>query len=99
MIPPFVSKFLLPKILNRISSSLQSNQSIIRFQSSSSTIDLQSLSQQSLLRRAILYVPGNDQRKIDKAIRLSEKIDTIVLDCEDGVAVKSKVFIVFCNDN
>ncbi|OTF78397.1 hypothetical protein BLA29_015358, partial [Euroglyphus maynei] len=71
------------------SSSLQST--IIRFQSSSpsSTIDLQSLSQQSLLRRAILYVPGNDQRKIDKAIRLSEKIDTIVLDCEDGVAVKS----------
>ncbi|XP_027195230.2 citramalyl-CoA lyase, mitochondrial-like [Dermatophagoides pteronyssinus] len=78
----FLSTFLMKNFLNR---------SIIRSQSSSSSssIDLNSLSQ-TLLRRAILYVPGNDQRKIDKAIKSFEKIDSIVLDCEDGVAVKSK---------
>lgn len=39
-------------------------------------------------RRAILYVPGNDRRKIDK-IR-SVDVDCAVLDCEDGVAINKK---------
>lgn len=39
-------------------------------------------------RRAILYVPGNDRRKIDK-IR-SVNVDCAVLDCEDGVALNMK---------
>ncbi|KAH9520726.1 hypothetical protein DERF_004417, partial [Dermatophagoides farinae] len=85
--------FLFVKNLFR--SRIPSSSMIIRFQSSSSSssIDLNSMTQSlnsSLLRRAILYVPGNDQRKIDKAIKSFDKIDSIVLDCEDGVAVKSK---------
>ncbi|KAF7494847.1 Citramalyl-CoA lyase [Sarcoptes scabiei] len=43
-----------------------------------------------LPRRAILYVPGNDQRKIDKALGTFKQIDSIVLDCEDGVAANNK---------
>lgn len=39
-------------------------------------------------RRAILYVPGNDRRKIDK-IRTVD-VDCAVLDCEDGVAMNMK---------
>uniref|UniRef100_A0A1B6CKA0 HpcH/HpaI aldolase/citrate lyase domain-containing protein n=2 Tax=Clastoptera arizonana TaxID=38151 RepID=A0A1B6CKA0_9HEMI len=40
------------------------------------------------LRRAMMYCPGNDLRKIKKA--LSSNADCIVLDCEDGVAVNKK---------
>ncbi|GIX85457.1 citramalyl-CoA lyase, mitochondrial [Caerostris extrusa] len=39
-------------------------------------------------RRAILYVPGNDRRKIEKLSNL--KVDCAVLDCEDGVAINKK---------
>lgn len=39
-------------------------------------------------RRAILYVPGNDRRKIEKV--RSVDVDCAVLDCEDGVAVNMK---------
>ncbi|XP_049790270.1 citramalyl-CoA lyase, mitochondrial-like isoform X3 [Schistocerca nitens] len=39
-------------------------------------------------RRAILYVPGDDERKIRKALSL--KVDCIALDCEDGVASNRK---------
>ncbi|XP_035223276.1 citramalyl-CoA lyase, mitochondrial-like [Stegodyphus dumicola] len=39
-------------------------------------------------RRAILYVPGHDRRKIEKLHSL--KLDCAVLDCEDGVAVNKK---------
>ncbi|GFT37701.1 citramalyl-CoA lyase, mitochondrial [Nephila pilipes] len=39
-------------------------------------------------RRAILYVPGHDRKKIDKLNTL--KVDCAVLDCEDGVAVNKK---------
>lgn len=46
---------------------------------------------QSILRRALLYVPGNDQRKIDKVTKLAD-VDSIVFDCEDGVAANKKVF-------
>lgn len=41
-------------------------------------------------RRAVLYVPGADQRKIEKAASLSPRPDCVVLDCEDGVALGSK---------
>ncbi|XP_029460361.1 citramalyl-CoA lyase, mitochondrial [Rhinatrema bivittatum] len=40
-------------------------------------------------RRAVLYVPGNDERKIKKISSLD--IDCAVLDCEDGVALNKKV--------
>jgi len=42
------------------------------------------------LRRVLFNVPGSDRRKIDKAIALSSKIDSIVLDLEDGVAINMK---------
>ena len=40
-------------------------------------------------RRAILYVPGNETRKIEKAITLGA--DSVCLDLEDGVAPNRKV--------
>ncbi|XP_040847474.1 citramalyl-CoA lyase, mitochondrial [Ochotona curzoniae] len=39
-------------------------------------------------RRAVLYVPGNDEKKIKKIPSL--KVDCAVLDCEDGVAANKK---------
>lgn len=39
-------------------------------------------------RRAMLYVPGSDERKLAKAAGL--EVDTIVLDLEDGVAFNRK---------
>lgn len=39
-------------------------------------------------RRALLYVPGNDERKIQKASKLD--VDCVALDCEDGVAANQK---------
>ncbi|XP_007670171.1 citramalyl-CoA lyase, mitochondrial [Ornithorhynchus anatinus] len=39
-------------------------------------------------RRAVLYVPGNDEKKIKKIPSLN--VDCAVLDCEDGVAVNKK---------
>ncbi|KAM5275343.1 citramalyl-CoA lyase, mitochondrial isoform 2-T2 [Hipposideros larvatus] len=39
-------------------------------------------------RRAVLYVPGNDEKKIKKIPSLH--VDCAVLDCEDGVAVNKK---------
>ncbi|XP_017550667.1 citramalyl-CoA lyase, mitochondrial [Pygocentrus nattereri] len=39
-------------------------------------------------RRAVLYVPGNDERKLRKLISLD--VDCAVLDCEDGVALNKK---------
>lgn len=40
-------------------------------------------------RRAVLYVPADDERKIQKVPSL--KVDCAVLDCEDGVALNRKV--------
>ncbi|XP_068124099.1 citramalyl-CoA lyase, mitochondrial [Hyperolius riggenbachi] len=40
-------------------------------------------------RRAVLYIPGNDKRKIQKIATLN--VDCAVLDCEDGVAINKKV--------
>lgn len=39
-------------------------------------------------RRALLYVPGDDQHKIEKAVGL--KVDSVCLDLEDGVAANRK---------
>jgi citrate lyase beta subunit len=39
-------------------------------------------------RRALLYVPGDDRRKIEKALTLG--VDCICLDMEDGVALNRK---------
>ncbi|KAL1267747.1 hypothetical protein QQF64_033110, partial [Cirrhinus molitorella] len=39
-------------------------------------------------RRAVLYVPGNDERKLRKLTSLD--VDCAVLDCEDGVALNKK---------
>ncbi|XP_076118660.1 citramalyl-CoA lyase, mitochondrial [Alosa pseudoharengus] len=39
-------------------------------------------------RRAVLYVPGNDVRKLKKLTSLD--VDCAVLDCEDGVALTKK---------
>nr|CAH7744372.1 unnamed protein product [Callosobruchus chinensis] len=39
-------------------------------------------------RRALMYVPGDDTKKINKAVGLD--VDFIALDCEDGVAINRK---------
>ncbi|KAM8858051.1 citramalyl-CoA lyase, mitochondrial isoform 5-T5 [Synchiropus picturatus] len=39
-------------------------------------------------RRAVLYCPGNDERKLKKLSSLD--VDCAVLDCEDGVALSKK---------
>src|SRR5512141_2893988 len=39
-------------------------------------------------RRALLYMPGDDRRKIEKATTLS--VDCICIDMEDGVAITRK---------
>src|SRR5512147_3062504 len=40
-------------------------------------------------RRALLYMPGDDMRKIQKAATLG--VDCICMDMEDGVAINRKV--------
>src|SRR5574339_354725 len=40
-------------------------------------------------RRALLYMPGDDRRKIEKATTLG--VDCICMDLEDGVAITRKV--------
>ena len=42
-------------------------------------------------RRAVLYCPGNDERKLKKLASLD--VDCAVLDCEDGVALTKKVHL------
>ena len=37
----------------------------------------------------MLYVPGNDERKLKKIPMLD--LDCVVMDCEDGVALNRKV--------
>ena len=59
------------------------------FRTSSSVRNLTSLAKfQSRKRRALLYMPGDDLKKISKAAILD--LDLAVLDCEDAVAVNSK---------
>ena len=40
-------------------------------------------------RRAVMYVPGMDKRKMEKIPSVG--VDTVVFDIEDGVAVDQKV--------
>lgn len=40
------------------------------------------------LRRALLFMPGDDRKKIDKAASLG--VDSIIMDLEDGVALNNK---------
>lgn len=40
-------------------------------------------------RRAVMYVPGTDRRKMEKVRTLN--VDSAVLDLEDGVALNQKV--------
>jgi hypothetical protein len=42
-------------------------------------------------RRALLYCPGSDDRKVAKLSTICGSVDTVVLDCEDGVAANKKV--------
>ena len=39
-------------------------------------------------RRALLYMPGDDRRKIEKSVTL--EVDSICIDMEDGVAINKK---------
>ena len=39
-------------------------------------------------RRTLLYVPGNEEKKVKKAAGLDA--DVVVFDCEDGVALNKK---------
>lgn len=36
-----------------------------------------------------MYIPGDDERKLNKASTLD--VDCVVMDCEDGVALNRKV--------
>ena len=45
-------------------------------------------------RRSLLYVPGNETKKVVKAAGL--KADVVVLDCEDGVAQSAKACYFIC---
>ena len=45
-------------------------------------------SQRFIPRRALMYVPGSDERKLNKIPQI--KADCICLDCEDGVAFNAK---------
>ena len=40
-------------------------------------------------RRALLYMPGDDRRKIEKSTTLG--VDCICMDMEDGVAITRKI--------
>lgn len=40
------------------------------------------------IRRALLFIPGDDRRKIEKGA--GSGVDAVVLDCEDGVAANRK---------
>ncbi|CAG2105997.1 unnamed protein product [Medioppia subpectinata] len=41
-------------------------------------------------RRALLYCPGSDARKVAKLSHICGTVDSVVLDCEDGVAHNKK---------
>ena len=63
---------------------------IRRVRSSCSIVQSRNLNQDRKFvpRRAVLYVPGNDERRLKKIEGLD--VDCVVMDCEDGVALKQK---------
>lgn len=44
-------------------------------------------------RRALLYVPGDSDKKLSKAMKMD--VDCITMDCEDGVAIGHKVYLFY----
>ncbi|KAK3591109.1 hypothetical protein CHS0354_035921 [Potamilus streckersoni] len=54
-----------------------------------SSSDVYPMNRKYVPRRAVLYVPGNDERKLSKIPSLN--VDCAVMDCEDGVALNRKV--------
>ena len=40
-------------------------------------------------RRAVMYVPASDKKKVQKTTTIS--VDSVIFDIEDGVAVSQKV--------
>ena len=47
-------------------------------------------------RRAVLYVPGSEEKKLRKIPSLN--VDCAVMDCEDGVALNRKVTTIYKNE-
>jgi hypothetical protein len=62
----------------------------LAFKSSSASVSSTTVTeaQEAPARRALLYVPGHDARKIAKAAAL--EVDSVCMDCEDGVAANRK---------
>ncbi|XP_068250039.1 citramalyl-CoA lyase, mitochondrial-like [Palaemon carinicauda] len=72
--------------LNRKVMKAASSRSVRNF---STTLQLHNVDARRYIpRRAVLYVPGSDERKLKKIPSLSA--DCIVMDCEDGVALSKK---------
>ncbi|KAN0014787.1 hypothetical protein ACTFIU_001105 [Dictyostelium citrinum] len=86
----------LIKSINKLKPIIRNNNSNKLFFSSSTTIKKPGIFNKSQsildkpLRRVFFNVPGSDKRKIDKSLALSDIIDSIVLDLEDGVSVNRK---------
>ncbi|KAK7871173.1 hypothetical protein R5R35_002414 [Gryllus longicercus] len=59
-----------------------------RFTSARRTFSLLPLVRYYTPRRAVLYAPGDDSKKLHKALSLN--VDCVAMDCEDGVAVNRK---------
>ena len=74
--------------VNMVSTSLKGKRAFISMSSRMFSSTCRNNKDNIKPRRAILYVPGNDRRKIDKV--RSVNVDCAVLDCEDGVALNMK---------
>ena len=57
----------------------------VTFQSSRS----QTTDRRYIPRRAAMYIPGNDEKKLKKIPALN--VECAIMDCEDGVALNRKV--------
>lgn len=85
-----ISRRLCPLIKSRINVLSHNNSKHLSQTTESQANESQSSAErQPIPRRALLYVPGDDERKIAKLSSLD--VDCIVLDCEDGVAINKKV--------
>lgn len=63
----------------------------------STTEEIKQQDKKYRLRRALLYIPGSDEKKIRKIPSL--RVDCAVMDCEDGVAYNKKVKERVCMSN
>ena len=81
--------------VNRVRSSRRTNvvglPGTISFRHYSTALPVENASRALLHfpRRAVMYVPASEERKVKKAASLN--VDTLVFDIEDGVAVNQKV--------